>query len=230
MDRSSTLVFSERFAAHAADWIAGRLTAVVAARGRATIALCGGNTPAAVYQELATRAVPWEKITIFFGDERAVPPDSPDSNYAMARRTLIDLLPAHGSVVHRMEAERADLAAAARDYAALLPATLDLLLLGIGPDGHTASIFPHSEAFHAQSARVIGVAAPATPLKPSVARMTITPSVISVAREIAILVTGADKAHVVARIFDDTYIPETLPAQLARHGQWLLDTASASLL
>src|SRR5215831_5336093 len=109
------------------------------ARGRFDMALNGGNTPRPVYEALAQKRLPWPQMHFWFGDERCVPPDHPDSNYRMAHEALLAHVPA---VVHRMEAERADREAAAAEYAAALPEVLDLIHLGMGEDLHTASLFP----------------------------------------------------------------------------------------
>ncbi|HEY4320841.1 MAG TPA: 6-phosphogluconolactonase [Gemmatimonadales bacterium] len=230
MDRTAAQVFADDFAQQSAEWIAERIAAIVDLRGRCAVALSGGHTPAAVYRELSRCSVAWSRVTIFFGDERAVAADASDSNYAMARQALLDRLPTPQPVVHRIEADRDDLAAAARRYAALLPPALDLVLLGLGPDGHTASIFPNSAAFAPGVGRVLAVAAPPPPLLPQVARITVTPMALHAAAELAMLVTGAEKAAMVARVLDGPLDPVMLPAQLARRGTWLLDDAAAAHL
>jgi 6-phosphogluconolactonase len=128
----------------AASRIAGGIEASVLARGQASIALSGGETPRPVYQRLAAMTLPWSRIDVFFGDERAVPPEHPDSNYHMAAATLLDPAGVPMARRHRMPADAADRVAAARAYAAELPERFDLLVLGIGHDGHTASLFPGS--------------------------------------------------------------------------------------
>jgi 6-phosphogluconolactonase len=167
---------------------------------------------------------------VYFGDERAVPPDHPDSNFGMARSALLDHVPVQFDRVHRMAAEEPDLASAAEDYARLLPARLDVLLLGLGPDGHTASLFPGSAALSETGRLVVAVSRPAPPIEPSVRRMTITPPVIDAARQVVMLVTGEGKAAVVARVLDGPLDPAVLPAQIARHGTWIVDHAAASQL
>ena len=167
---------------------------------------------------------------MYFGDERAVPPDHPDSNFGMARRTLLDHVPVRSDQVHRMAADRPDLAAAADDYARLLPPCLDILLLGMGPDGHTASLFPGSAALSETERLVVAVPAPPPPIAPQVARMTITPPVIDAARQVVMLVTGEGKAALLARVLDGPPDPAALPAQLARRGTWIVDRAAATQL
>lgn len=230
MTEALVVVAPEQFAAAAAATIAELVLAAMAARGHCTLALCGGATPEPVYRLLGHAALPWPRLHVFFGDERAVPPASSDSNYAMARRALLDHVPVPERQVHRMPAERADRADAAAAYAAILPDPLDLLLLGVGPDGHTASLFPGTPAAREQHQRVLAVDAPSPPLTPAVARMTITPPVILAAREVVVMVRGADKAAILQAILDGPQRPAMLPAQLARRGTWILDQGAAAQL
>jgi 6-phosphogluconolactonase len=218
-------IIAEDFAARAAEWIAETLRAVVAQRGGCAIALAGGATPAPVYRALATLpGIPWPNMLVCFGDERAVPPDHPDSNYRLACDTLLSHVPIPDHRIHRMEAERPDREQAALDYEALLPDPLDLLLLGMGLDGHVASLFPHAPALTEAVRRVVPVNGGA-PRQP---RLTITPPVIRSARSSLVMVTGREKAEQVARALEGPEDPETVPAQLARAGTWLLDRAAAA--
>jgi 6-phosphogluconolactonase len=155
-----------------------------------------------------------------------VPPTDPASNYRMAREALLDRVSVPAARVHRMEADDADLEKAAARYAALLPDALDVLVLGMGPDGHTASLFPGSPALREQVRKVVPARAPVPPLP----RLTITPPVIAAARRVAVIVAGVAKAPVVARALQGPWRPEELPAQLARHGTWILDRPAASAL
>jgi 6-phosphogluconolactonase len=208
--------------------VADAIETAVQARGSCAIGLSGGETPRPVYQELAshwTDRIPWGSVRVFFSDERAVPPDHPDSNYHMARETLLAHVPVPSGQVHRMEAERSDLAAAAADYERILSHPLDLLLLGMGADGHTASLFPGSPALAEQVRRVLPVRGP----KPPAERLTITPLVIAAARRLATIATGESKARQVARVLHGPRAPEELPAQLAKRGTWFLDRAAAML-
>ena len=209
----------------AARRIAGVIEQAIARRGRATVALAGGTTPRAVYWQLAqTRNLPWEKVEIFFGDERAVPPGDLQSNFRMARESLFDAVPIPRHQVHRMPAERTDGEAAADEYARQLPDQLDLIILGIGEDGHTASLFPGSPALHERDRKVLAVVGP----KPPPHRLTVTPRVIEAAREKIILVSGAAKAGAVALALEGPDQPVQCPAQLARDGIWIMDRAAAS--
>ena len=211
----------------AAEWLAAAVQQSVARGGRCSLALSGGSTPRPAYERLAARSVlPWESVEVYFGDERAVPPTHPASNYRMAREALIDRVGLAPQRVHRMEADAPDLEAAAARYAALLPDALDLLVLGMGQDGHTASLFPGSPALRESARKVVPARAPVPPIE----RLTITPLVIAAARRVAVLVAGAAKAPVVARVLRGPWRPEELPAQLARHGTWLLDRAAAAAL
>jgi 6-phosphogluconolactonase len=174
--------------------------------------------------------VRWASVAIYFGDERAVPPDHPDSNFGMARRALLDRVAIPAPGIHRMEAERHDVATAAAEYDRLLPPRLDVLLLGAGPDGHTASLFANSPALREHRRRVLAVGPPPPPLQPQLRRMTITPPVIAAARHAVVMVTGQEKSAMVARVLEGPDNANTLPAQLARSGTWILDDAAASLL
>ena len=180
-----------------------------------------------VYHALARRAeIPWDRVDVFFSDERAVPPDAPGSNYRMARESLLDRVALPAENIHRMPADRPDRPEAAAEYDRHLPPALDVLLLGMGGDGHTASLFPHGVALTEQERRVVAITGPIPPVE----RLTITPAVIVAARAVFVLVTGRDKAATVARAIDGADDPMTLPVQFARGGTWLLDDEAASQL
>ena len=220
----------EALAREAAAWIAGVIREAIAERGTCALALAGGRTPAPVYAALAAAprrgSIDWPRVEIFFGDERAVPPTDPESNYRLAMDALLRHVPVRPARIHRMEAERADLETAADEYAALLPPALDLLLLGIGGDGHTASLFPGSSALRERRRAVVPVIGP----KPPPRRLTITPPVVRAARMTAVLASGADKAAAVARALAARTAVGDIPARLAREGAWFLDPAAASAL
>lgn len=220
----------EEFAAAVADWVVARLQERLAAGGTCSLALSGGHTPKPVYEALASpqraAAVAWARVAVYFGDERAVPADSAASNYRMAREVLLDHVPLDPARIHRMPADRPDLDAACREYEALLPPHLDVLLLGMGPDGHTASLFPGSAALDERQRRVVAATAPVPPTR----RMTVTPPVIAAARHVAVVVAGAEKAGIVARALVGPPAPRELPVQLAAAGHWFLDAPAAARL
>jgi len=213
--------------ARAADFIAQILVNLAAENGRVTLGLAGGTTPRAMHEALAcSSAVPWLAVHVFFGDERAVPPDHPDSNYRMAKESLLDRVPIPPSQVHRMQAEHPDRDAAARDYETVLPESLDVLVLGLGEDGHTASLFPGAESLRESKRRVIPVIGP----KPPPERLTLTSPPILAARHCLMLAAGAGKADAVSRALDGPWDPIATPAQLARRGIWFVDPPAAAKL
>jgi 6-phosphogluconolactonase len=202
---------------------------VLQSRDHCSLALSGGETPRPVYRCLAAELPEpesWSRVAVYFADERCVPPGDPASNYRMVKETLLDLLPAAPARVHRMEAERSDRDAAARAYEARLPERLDLLVLGLGADGHIASLFPQSPSLAESHRRIIAVTAP----KPPPERLTITPPVIRAARLTIGLVSGAGKAEALARVMDGPDDPDGTPGSLAREGLWIVDTAAAARL
>jgi 6-phosphogluconolactonase len=220
-------IIANDFAARAAEWIAASLRDIVAHHGRCALALAGGRTPGPAYRKLAELPrIPWQHVSLFFADERAVAPEHPDSNYRYAFDTLLSRVPVPSSQIHRMEAERPDREQAARDYEARLPDSLDLLLLGMGADGHIASLFPHSPALAEAVRRVVPVNGGAPPMP----RLSITPPVVRNAASILVMVAGEAKAAQVARVLQGPENVAELPAQLARNGTWLLDSAAASQL
>jgi 6-phosphogluconolactonase len=213
--------------ARAAEWLAQTLADVAREHGRVTLALAGGTTPRAMHEALAcSTGVPWLAVHIFFGDERAVGPDHPDSNYRMAKESLLDRVPIPADQIHRMPADAPDRDAAARAYEALLPDALDVLVLGMGEDGHTASLFPGAAALDESERRVISVIGP----KPPPARLTLTAPAIHAARRRLVLASGAGKADAVARALEGPWDPRSTPVQLASKGTWFVDLAAASKL
>jgi len=215
----------------------------IAARGACWIALAGGRTPRAVYERLAdpgTPAIDWTRVHVVFGDERVVPPDHADSNYGMARAALFDRVPLPPSQIHRIAGERGDPAAAADAYAADLARAfavasgrwpvLDIVLLGIGSDGHTASLFPHTPALDVVDRLAVAAVAPSAPAS----RVSLTYPVLNAARAVVILASGADKAGAVARAFDDTVPVADCPVRGVRPAAgsltWHLDAAAAAKL
>ena len=217
-------------ARRAAEWVVERTRAAVASRGSCSVALAGGSTPRATYEVLGTSALaaalPWAAIEWFFGDERAVPPDHPDSNYRLATETLLAGRPEALARARRMPADAADPVLAARAYGQILPDPLDVVLLGMGEDGHTASLFPGSPALDERLERVVPVTGPKLPLR----RMTITPGVVEAARDVLVLVAGEGKAAMLARALDGPLDVRSVPVQLARGRTFVVDAAAASAL
>jgi 6-phosphogluconolactonase len=185
------------------------------ARGEWRVALAGGSTPRTLYRELADGgaggdAVDWKRTSLFFGDERAVAPDHADSNYRMVRETLLARIEIPAANVHRMEGEAADLDGAARRYdEALGDLPLDLAILGMGADGHTASLFPGTSALGEAGRRCVAVTVP----RLGSARLTLTYPVFLAAREVIFLVAGADKALTLKEVIEGGDRPEDLPCQ-----------------
>jgi 6-phosphogluconolactonase len=196
---------------------AAEAIAAALAAGARTLVLAGGSTPRRCYELLAGMEVEWGRVTVLFGDERCVAPDDPESNYRMARESLLELV--HPATVHRMPAELGPAEGAAaydRVVASLQP--LDLVLLGVGPDGHTASLFPGHAALAAPGWAVGVEDAP----KPPPERVSLTLGALRSARRVLVLATGADKAEAVARARRGE-----VPAGMVPGAQWLLDRAAA---
>src|SRR6478609_4476400 len=218
---------SHQLAERAAERIADALKEAISADSAASLALAGGTTPRAAYEALAKiPGIDWSKINVYFGDERAVPPSHPDSNFAMAKAALFEQVPLPAANIHRIAAEEADQDAAARAYEALLPDRISVMVLGIGEDGHTASLFPGSPALNERVRRVLPVIGP----KPPPQRLSITPPVIEAAKECIVLASGSGKAEPVRRALLDPLDIQKTPSGLAREGLWLLDHAAAALL
>ncbi|CAM4225755.1 6-phosphogluconolactonase [Deinococcus marmoris] len=185
----------------AADAFARAAREAVTARGAFYVALSGGSTPKLMYTTLRELPdVPWKSVHIYFGDERSVGPDSPDSNYGAAQRELLSYMPVPPSQIHRMEGERRPLEDAAAAYAALLPERLDVNLLGMGDDGHTASLFPGTAALNTGALdageRVVANWVP----QQDTWRLTMTFPEINAARQRWLLVAGEKKAEALADV------------------------------
>lgn len=217
--------------------------AAVAARGRFTVALAGGSTPRATYRRLAqpplAAQMPWDRTLVFFGDERGVPPTHADSNYGMAHSALLAHVPIQPERVFRIRGEDPDPDAVAADYARVLAEALgvrrgetprlDLVLLGLGIDGHTASLFPGSPVLKETFRTVAAVHAAAASVPQ---RFTLTYPVLNAAACVIYIVSGAEKAKVVkAALADST---TTVPAAMVRPSDgrllWILDRAAAAAL
>lgn len=196
---------------------AERIAATVHAGGH--IALSGGSTPKAAHERVAGLDLDWGQTTLWFGDDRAVPPDHEHSNYAMAKSSLLDRLQGEPPTVHRIQGELGyEQAAEVYDremseaFGEALP-RIDLLMLGLGPDAHCASLFPGDAALGERERRVVGVETPGMP--PLVSRVTVTLPVLNAARDVVFLISGEDKAEAVARAFGDAPDPDA-PASLVR--------------
>lgn len=204
---------------------------------RCTIALAGGGTPKPLYEEIASQDLPWDKIHVFWGDERYVPPDHPDSNQGMARQAWLDNVPIPEVNIHPMPTDGANPAADAEKHEAHLRKffksaarefpQFDIILLGIGDDAHTASLFPHTDALQVQDHLVtVGN-------KDGQPRITFTASLINHSRCVIFLVAGAGKRPALAQIFAPDANPLTYPARLIQpQGElwWLLDESAGQEL
>ena len=230
----------ELFAA-AADEVVHLANEAVGARGRFTIALSGGSTPKSLYNLLATNArtaLPWDKMFFFWSDERHVPPTDPDSNYRMANEAMLSKIPVPTANIFRPATESADAGAVANDYESTLKKffqlgpgqfpKFDLILLGMGPDGHTASLFPGTAGLQEKSRLVIANWVE----KLKTHRLSFTFPVLNAAACVAFLVSGIDKAAMLKGVLEESGPGEPYPASLVNpvDGKliWFLDRAAAS--
>jgi 6-phosphogluconolactonase len=245
LERSNLIVvpdaeaLAERVARHTLD--AG--TNALARHGRFDVALAGGSTPKAAYELLASSRfrseLDWRRVRFFFGDERCVPPDDDQSNFKMARTALLDPLGIAPSAIFRMRGEDEPRAAAAA-YADVLRAELerddagapifDLVMLGMGPDGHTASLFPGTDPLEENE---LLVRAPYV-AKFATFRLTLTPKTIDAAHEIAVATAGDTKTDALAAVMDGPFDPTLYPVQILRPRNgtltWLVDEVAAAKL
>ncbi len=221
--------------AGAADHIAEAAAEAIAARGKFAIALSGGNTPRPVYQRLASATIDWPRVHVFFGDERCVPPRDARSNYHMAKVALLDRVPIPSDNVLRMRGEdppevAADAYAAEMRRALGEDGRLDYVLLGLGHDGHTASLFPGLAAATEKQRTVMESYVEYVGMW----RLSLTPVAINAARRVVFVVSGEDKADVLHRVLRGPRQPVVLPAQAIRpaagRATWLLDRAAAAKL
>ena len=217
------IVDRSEFTQQAERWILDKIRKVLESSQRCHLMLAGGATPLPVYQRLARcEDLPWSRINLYFGDERCVPLNTPESNYSTVMNSLFpDGSRPDGMNVYRMCGEE-EPDKAAQVYELVLPERIDILLLGVGDDGHTASIFPGSVALDEEKRRVM----PAIATKPPLQRLTITPPVIQSARYLLVLVQGEDKADAVR----NALVNNSVPAVLALHGDWLMDSEAARSL
>jgi 6-phosphogluconolactonase len=227
----------EELSEAAAGEFAARAAEAIEEYGRFAAVLAGGSTPKEMYAVLASDyadGIDWGKIHVFFGDERPVPPDDDDSNYKMAREVLLDHVPVGG--VHRISGELPpDEAAGAYEeelrtfFESEEVPRFDLILLGVGGDGHTASLFPETSALEVHDRLVV-----ANPvLKLDTTRITLTVPIINAARAVVFLVAGDDKAEAIEKILEDDADARAYPARLIQPAgelEWMLDQSAATLL
>jgi 6-phosphogluconolactonase len=224
----------------AARHVVERAQTAIRERGRFSIALSGGSTPRDLHLRLArpplVDQIDWARVHVLFGDERCVPPDDERSNFRMANETLLSRVPIPPEQIHRMRGELPPEEAAA-DYERQLhalfgdePPRLDLILLGMGDNGHTASLFPGLSAVREQQRWVVAEYV----AEVSMWRVTLTPVVLNLAREDVFLVAGAAKAEMLRQVLEGPYAPDKLPAQVVRPtlGEviWMVDAAAAAAL
>ncbi len=213
----------------AAQVVAAHAARALAARGAFRLAVPGGRSPRGMLAALAAPPhrdeLDWSRVTVLFADERALPPGDPESNYRLVRETLLEPLGERAPGVVRMAADGADLESAAREYEAGLVEPLDLLVLGVGEDGHVASLFPGSPLL---AERVRRVAVVMDSPRPPARRLTLTPRAIGEARALLVLAGGAGKADAVASALAPGADPRRVPAALARAGEWLVDREAAA--
>ena len=229
----------------AAELFTAAAMQAVSARGRARIAISGGTTPKAMFKLMADPAqpflteIPWSKLDLFWVDERAVPPTDPESNYRMTRETLLDHIPLPPTQIHRIEAELDPQVAASKYESTLRNAfklegaetpTFDLIFLGMGDDGHTASLFPHTDGLNNITDLVIANHVP----QKDTWRITLTAPVINQGREVAFVIEGSAKSQLLAEVLTGPWQPDTYPSQLIRPANgdllFLLDAATAAHL
>src|SRR5438128_9155320 len=242
VDMTAVRVFPDpqAVAEAAARHVVESAQAAVDARGAFSIALSGGSTPRELHLKLVSpplvEQVDWSRVYVFFGDERCVPPDDERCNYRMAQETLLSRVPIPRNQIHRMRGELPPQQAAEdyehemRDFFKDEPPRLDLILLGMGDNGHTASLFPGLTAVHEQQRWVVAEYV----AEVSMWRITLTPVIINLAREVIFLVAGAAKADMLRQVLEGPFAPDERPAQIVRPSPgevvWLIDAAAAAKL
>jgi 6-phosphogluconolactonase len=224
----------------AAEMFVDLASQAIASRGRFSVALSGGNTPRRLYEILATspkrEQIRWESIHVFWGDERCVPADDPRSNFRMARKTLLDHVPVSSNQIHPIQGNLSPAQAAAqyetelRNFFGDQPPVFDLVLLGLGENAHTASLFPHTPVLDEKERWVKEVYV----AEQGMYRVTLTVPLISQADEVVFLVSGAEKALALQNVLEGAYQPHEFPAQLIHlndaHPIWLVDKAASHKL
>ncbi len=227
---------------HAAEYIMRIAKESIDLHGRFTIALTGGTTPGEAYSLLASEPIrsqiDWQRVYIFWGDERCVPHTNPESNYYLAQQVLFDKVAIPKSQIHPVPADQPDRDAASQAYTVELHQafgtngvpSFDLIHLGMGPEGHTASLFPHQASLHEKHRLVMPVSVP----KPPPDRLTFTPPLLNAARNVLFLVTGSEKADALHAVLEGEYQPNEYPAQIVHptNGEvvWMVDRAAAQNL
>jgi 6-phosphogluconolactonase len=206
----------------AARLIQDNINAALLKCGQCSVMLTGGRSAERLYSAWAELPAFRQMVGVqfYFGDERSVPPDHLESNYGMAMRTLFNQGIPAGCSVFRMEADDADRDAAALRYEDVLPDNIDVLLLGVGEDGHIVSLFPNSATLHEPDRRVIPITGPTPPHE----RLTITPPVITQANSIFVLAAGAAKAQILEKALQEVDDFDNMPVRLVLRATWLLDT------
>ena len=224
----------------AAEMFVDMANQAIASRGRFSVALSGGNTPRRLYEILANTSIRerihWESVHVFWGDERCVPADNPRSNTRMARKILLDQVPVPANQIHPIQGDLSPALAATqyetelRDFFGDQPPVLDLVLLGLGANAHTASLFPHTSVLDEKKHWVKEVYV----AEQSMYRVTLTAPLINQASEVIFLVSGADKATALQSVLEGAYHPHDYPAQLIQpngtHPIWFVDKAAAHKL
>lgn len=199
----------------------------ISSRGKFDLVISGGPGPIRSFEILAAQYGQerklWDHTHLYWADERCVPKDSPQSNYGQAKKYLLDIVKIPDSQVHPMPGDREDPRQGADEYNAIFPLSVDLLILGMGPEGHTASIFPHSPVITETRRHVVFAEVPADPNK----RITITPRVMANAGEVLMQVSGSEKADALHEVFSETGNVQETPAVLVRKGLWFVDKAAA---
>jgi 6-phosphogluconolactonase len=235
----------EAIAKRAAQEFVQAATSAVSEKGSFSVALSGGSTPKALYSILANDAalraqVPWDKMSVYFGDERSVGPDHPDSNFRMAAETMLSKVPLKGDQIFRIKGEYKDTEKAAQEYEQALRSSFkiavgkfprfDLVLLGMGNEGHTASLFPGTKALHETKRLVVRNWVG----KLYTERITLTAPAINNAARVIFMITGADKALALKGVLEGPHEPDQLPAQMIQPSNgkllWLVDTIAAGML
>jgi 6-phosphogluconolactonase len=225
------LADADALADTAADRVLEHARRAIRARGAFRIAVPGGRSPRGMLERLAAPpragALEWPHVTVLLADERALPANDPERNSRLLEQALLAPLGSRAPRFLPIAAERTDLESAASEYEPWLEEPLDLLVLGVGEDGHVASLFPGSKSLSERERRVAVIH---DSPKPPPSRVTLTPRSLAEARAILVIASGADKAAAVAAALASGVEPGRVPAALARRGEWLLDREAASAL